>query len=161
MNEIERLQYLLNETYSGNCFHGDSIAQIFNSVDPVTAAWSPDGKTHSIWQIVLHMTAWQNAIRERLTSPTLVTLADEQNYPAVPQPTLETWSATLDQFRDALQALGKAIAKFPEDKLEASVPGRGYTFDVLLHGAIHHNLYHIGQVSLLKAMYQRLGTGKT
>lgn len=159
MSEIARLQQLLQQTYDGNCFHGDSIAQIFSSVDVGGATWKPAGAAHSIWQIVQHMTAWQNVIRERLTSPTLVTLNDEQNYPAVPEATLEHWSATLDGFREALYALLEAIGKFPEEKLEKPVPGRGYSYDMLLHGAIHHNLYHAGQISLLSAMYKRQKEG--
>lgn len=155
MNEIARLQHLMQQTYSGNCFHGDSIAQIFNSIDVPTAIWIPTGGVHSIWQIVLHMTAWQNAIRERLTSPTLVTLNDKQNYPNPRETTPEQLSATLDAFRDAVYALIAAVGEFPEEKLEHSVPGRGYTFDVLLHGAIHHNLYHAGQISLVSSMYKR------
>lgn len=155
MNEIARLQSLMQQTYSGNCFHGDSIAQIFTTFDVQAAAWKPDPQTHSIWQIILHMTAWQNVIRQRLTSPTLVNLNDEQNYPAPPEPSLENLSRTLDDFRNAHFALIDAVGKFPESRLNDPVPGRGYTFDVLLHGAIHHNLYHIGQISLLSAMYKR------
>lgn len=155
MTETARLQELMRQTYSGNCFHGDSIAQIFNGVDVAAATWRPDEKTHSIWQIVLHMTAWLNVIRERLTSPTLVNLNDEQNYPAIPEATLPNLSRSFDEFRDALNSLVEAVGRFPEEKLSASVPGRGYTFDILLHGAIHHNLYHAGQIALLTAMYKR------
>jgi uncharacterized damage-inducible protein DinB len=155
MNEIPRLQQMLRQTYNGVGFHGDSIAQIFNSVDVASATWIPDGGVHSIWHIVLHMTAWENVIRERLTSPTLVALTEEQNYPALPAATQENLSKSLDAFRDALFALIDAVGKFPEGKLEASVPGRGYDFATLLHGAIHHNLYHAGQISLLSAMYRR------
>lgn len=151
MTETARIQNLMQQVYSGNCFHGDSIAHLLNGVTPESASWKPDPTTHSIWEILLHMTAWQNVIRERLTSPTLVNL----NYPAPPAPTIENLSRTLDEFRDAVFALNEATGKFPEDKLEKGVPGRGYTFDVLLHGAIHHNLYHVGQVSLLNAMYKR------
>jgi DinB superfamily len=155
MNEIARLQGLLERTYSGSCFHGDSIAEIFNSIDAPTAIWIPEGGAHSIWQIVLHMTGWVNVIRQRLTSPTLVNLSAEENFPAPPAATPENWSATLDGFRDGLTALIEEIGRFPEEKLEKPVPGRSYTFDVLLHGIIHHSLYHAGQISLLQSMYKR------
>lgn len=157
MHETARLQQMLEQTYSGIGFHGDSIAQIFNSIDVPCAIWIPDGGVHSIWNIVLHMNAWQKAIRERLTSPTLVTLNDEQNYPPLPAATAENWSRSLDAFRDSLTALIQGIGEFPEKKLSSPVPGRGYDFATLLHGAIHHNLYHAGQISLLSAMYRRRG----
>ncbi|HEY3926777.1 MAG TPA: DinB family protein [Candidatus Koribacter sp.] len=155
MNEIARLQHLMQQTYSGNCFHGDSVAQIFNSIDVPTAIWKPEGAAHSIWQIVLHMTAWQNVIRQRLTSSVLVTLDDAHNYPAPPEATIENLSKSFDEFRDSVAALIHAIGQTPEEQLDRPVPVRGYTFDVLLHGAIHHNLYHAGQISLLSAMHRR------
>ena len=155
MNEIQRLQQMLEQTYSGIGFHGDSISEIFNSIDVPAAVWIPEGGVHSIWQIVLHMTAWEHVIRQRLTSPTLVELTDEENYPAAPQATAENWSKALDAFRDSLLSLIEAVGRFPGEKLSATVPGRDYDFATLIHGAIHHNLYHAGQISLLGAMYRR------
>ena len=102
------------------------------------------------------MSGWLDVIRRRLTSPTLVTLPDEKNFPAnCRRRSHENWNATLDSFDAALHALIADAGKFPESKLEAQVPGKGYTFDVLLHGAVHHNLYHLGQISMIKAMYKR------
>jgi hypothetical protein len=155
MTETARLQNLLQQTYAGTCFHGDSIAQVLNGIDAAQAAWISENASHSIWQIVLHMTGWLGVIRERLTSPTLVMLSDEQNFPAVLLPTHENWSATREAFHAALAALIASVGKFPEAKLESQVPGKSYTFDLLLHGAIHHNLYHLGQISMLHAMYRR------
>jgi hypothetical protein len=156
MNELARLQNLMQQTYSGKCFYGDSITKVFSDIDPAQAVWIPsDGGNHSIWQIVLHMTGWLNIIRERLTSPVLVNLSDELNYPAPPLGTHDNWNATLDAFHAAHNGLSEAIGQFPEAKLESQVPGRAYTFDVLLHGAIHHNLYHLGQIALIKSMYSR------
>jgi hypothetical protein len=154
MNEIGRLQQMLQRTYDGKCFHGDSIQEVLNNIDAAQSVWIPDGASHSIWQIVLHMTGWLNAIRRRLTSPTLINLTDEENFPAVPLPTHENWHAARDSFGAALEGLIGAAGEFPESRLEEKVPGRDYTFFVLLHGAIDHNLYHLGQISLLKAMYR-------
>lgn len=155
MNEIARLQDLLQRTYSGVCFHGDSIAEIFNGVTLESATWVPDGGAHSIWQIVLHMTGWLDIIRQRITSPSLVVMPDELNFPAPPKATLENLSRTFDGFRDGVTALSTAIGEMPPEQLERMVPGRGYNFATLLHGAVHHSLYHAGQIALLNAMYSR------
>jgi DinB family protein len=156
MNELARLQNLMQQTYSGKCFYGDSITKVFSDIDPAQAVWIPgDGGNHSIWQIVLNMTGWLNIIRERLTSPVLVNLSEELNYPSPPLGTHDNWNATLDAFHAAHDGLSEAIGVLPETKLESEVPGREYTFDVLLHGAIHHNLYHLGQIAMIKSMYSR------
>lgn len=155
MNEIGRLQQMLQRTYNGNCFHGDSIEEVFSDIDVAQSVWIPENGSHSIWQLVLHMTGWLDVIRRRLTSPVLVNLSDEENFPAPPLPTHENRNAARDAFRSALEALIKAAGEFPEPRLKENVPGRDYTFFVLLHGAIDHNLYHLGQISLLKAMYRQ------
>ena len=155
MTEIERLQDLLERTYSGTCFHGDSIMKLFEDIDAAQAILVPDGASHSIWQIVEHMAGWLDVIRRRLTSPILVSMPEEKNFPPTPQASHENWNATLNSFDAVLHALIAEIGKFPESNLGAQVPGKDYTFDVLLHGAVHHNLYHLGQISMIKAMYQR------
>jgi uncharacterized damage-inducible protein DinB len=155
MTEIARLQELLERTYSGTCFHGDSIREVLQDIDAAQAIWLPEDGSHSIWQIVEHMAGWLDVIRRRLTSPTLVTMPDEKNFPATPQGSHENWNATLDSFQATLKALIEAVGNFPESRLEAKVPGKEYTFDVLLHGAVHHNLYHLGQIAMMKAMYKR------
>lgn len=160
MSDIRRLQQMLQTTYNGNCFHGDSIEAVIQDIDVTQAVWTPAGAAHSMWQIVLHMTGWLDVIRRRLTSATLVNLTDEENYPAPPQATHENWNAARDAFRSALNALIKAVGEFPEPRLEEKVPGRDYTFFVLLHGAIDHNLYHAGQIALLKSMYKRRAVSK-
>ncbi len=157
MTEIPRLQDLLRRIYGGDAFYGDNIATVLSDIDTAQAFWVPDGASHSIWQILRHMTVWTDIIRRRLTSPTIIEVeSDEQNFPTAPPPSDAAWRSAQADFKRELDALIEAAGRFPEDKLPASVPERGYTFYMLLHGEAHHALYHLGQISLIKAMYQRL-----
>jgi uncharacterized damage-inducible protein DinB len=156
MSEIPRLQDLLQRIYDGEAFYGDSIATVLADIDAHQSLWIPEGASHCIWQLLRHMTVWTDIIRQRLTSPTLVEISsDEENFPPLPEASHENWQPARDAFDAALKALLQSIANFPEEKLSAQVPGRDYTFYVLLHGAAHHNLYHLGQISMIKAMYKR------
>ena len=158
MSEIPRLQDLLRRVYDGHAFYGDSVAMVLSDIDTEQAFWVPDGGSHSIWQIVRHMTVWTDIIRQRLTSPTIIEVEnDEQNFPTSPAPSVKEWNATRDSFKRALDHLISAMTNFPEPKLEAFVPEREYTYYMLLHGEAHHALYHLGQISMIKAMYKRVG----
>ena len=48
-----------------------------------------------------------------------------------------------------------AVAAFPDSRLDEMVPGKEgshYTFYYMLHGVVQHELYHAGQIALLKKM---------
>ncbi len=154
MNGIKRVQYLLQQTYDGECFHGDSIAAVLEDVDPQQSVWKPEHASHCIWQIVRHMSAWLDVIRQRFTSPTAIELDADENYPPTPPPTQESWNDAKTALHASLEALIHAAGEFSENKLDQMTPERGYTYAMLLHGAVHHNLYHLGQIGLLKAMYK-------
>ncbi|ABF41264.1 hypothetical protein Acid345_2263 [Candidatus Koribacter versatilis Ellin345] len=155
MSEIPRLQDLLHRMYDGDAFYGDSIVTVLSDIDTAQAFWVPDGASHNIWQILRHMTVWTDIIRQRLTSPTIIEVeSNEQNFPMAPAASDAGWQSAQADFKSALDELIAASGSFPEAKLAAGVPERGYTFYMLLHGEAHHALYHLGQISLIKAMYK-------
>lgn len=47
-------------------------------------------------------------------------------------------------------ALIAALEPFTDDRLEETVPGKKFNWYVMLHGLVHHDIYHSGQISLLK-----------
>ncbi len=51
-------------------------------------------------------------------------------------------------------ALADAIKLFSEDDLEKTVPGREFPWFIVLHGIVHHSLYHSGQIAMLKKAVQ-------
>jgi uncharacterized damage-inducible protein DinB len=154
MTEIARIQDTLQRIYNGHSFYGDPIEDVLANIDAQQAFWIPQGGTHSIWQIVQHMTVWLRIIRERLTSPTIVDVdSNDETFATSAEATHENWNAARQGFHAALLALIDAAGKFPPEKLDAMVPEREYTFYVLLHGAAQHSLYHTGQIALMKRMW--------
>jgi uncharacterized damage-inducible protein DinB len=74
----------------------------------------------------------------------------EQNFPAPAQPTEEAWRAALETVENEHQALLDAVASIPDARLDERVAGKEYSVYFLLHGVVQHNLYHAGQIALLK-----------
>jgi uncharacterized damage-inducible protein DinB len=77
-------------------------------------------------------------------------VSDAMNFP------VETdWLKAIDGLEKSQEQLLDAIAKFPAERLGELVPHAEfkYTYYTLLHGIIHHDLYHVGQISLIAKGY--------
>jgi uncharacterized damage-inducible protein DinB len=82
ITEPHRLADQIHRAFEGDAWHGDSILELLKDVNAATAAARPIPNAHSIWELVLHITAWDDAVRRRAGGTTL-TLSDEENFPPV------------------------------------------------------------------------------
>ncbi len=150
MNELAWVERQLKEAYDGEPWHGPSLMASLKNVTSDQAALQPGALGHSIWELVLHLTAWENVVRRRLGAEVVAGLSAEQDFPYVDDTSDAAWRSALDQFHRRNSQLRIAIRVFPEDRLQETVPGRDHTFRTMLHGAVQHEAYHTGQISLLK-----------
>lgn len=154
MSESTRIADQLRRAFEGEAWHGDSLLKILRGVTAAQAAARPLKNAHSIWELVLHIAAWDGAVRQHMTG-VAVRLSATKNFPAVRDTSEAAWHDTLEYARRTHQELIEAVKKFPAASLAKQVPGkRGahYTFYYLLHGVVQHELYHAGQIALLKKM---------
>src|SRR5258708_20330603 len=82
MTEAVRLADQIRRAFEGNAWHGDSVLELLADVNAKTAVAKPIENAHSIWELLLHIAAWDDALRRR-TEGEAVTLSDSQNFPAV------------------------------------------------------------------------------
>jgi len=150
MSELERIADQLRRAVEGEAFHGPALKEILQDVTAKQAMQRPLGQAHTIWEITQHIAGWQGEITNRLKGQTAKTLPPEENFPASKNANEATWRTTLEQLERSYQELAAAIRQFPESRLDDIVPGRDYKFYVLLHGIVQHDLYHAGQIALLK-----------
>ena len=154
MSETARIADQLRRAFQGDAWHGDSLLEILDGVAAAQAAARPVKHAHTIWELVLHITAWDSAVRRRLAGAA-VDLSDEQNFPSVMDPSENAWRRTIEQARKVHNELVEAVAAFPDERLSEKVPGKKsepdwYNFYFMLHGVAQHELYHAGQIALLK-----------
>ena len=148
MREIDRIQDQLQRAFQGDAWHGASLMELLADVDAKRAAAKPLARAHSIWEITLHIAAWEDVARRR-TLGEAVELTDEQDWPPVRDTSEAAWGAALARLRNGHEELRRTLAGLDDAKLIDGVPGRDYTVYVLLHGVIQHDLYHAGQIALL------------
>ncbi len=152
MTEVSRIQDQLRRAFSGGAWHGDSVSEILADVPAEFAFRKPQGAAHSIWEIALHIAAWERVALQRLSGPFEVKLNSEHDWPPVTSCSTEGWNAALELLRGGHQKLLDALGNFAETKLESKVPGEDYTYYVLLHGVVQHDIYHAGQMAVVKRM---------
>jgi len=142
----------LRRAFDGEAWHGDPLFEILQGVTAAQAAARPIKNAHSIWELMLHIAAWDRAVRTRMTGVALA-LSDEENFPPVTDTSEQAWQKALAHARRVHEELVDAVAKFPAESFSKQVPGKQgahYNFSFMLHGVAQHEAYHAGQIALLK-----------
>lgn len=155
MTDIERLLDQYDRVMHGNAWHGDAIWQILDGISAECAAARPVADAHSIWEILMHMTFWEGVSSRRLAGERAGLVEDEAlNFPATPEPTEANWQKTREEFRASNQKLREALAKLDPARLDTLSAAGKRTFYDEAHGVIQHNVYHAGQIALLKKGFE-------
>ena len=156
MSEISGLVDLFTRIHGGDPWHGPSVLDALEGVTAAKAAARPVVGAHSIWELVLHITAWRGEVVRRINGAAAGDPV-EGDWPAVPDPTEANWSAALERLQQSHADVVVAVRSMPRAQLEEPVKdmrdpalGTGLSFYVTLHGLAHHDVYHAGQISLLK-----------
>lgn len=163
MSERDRIIDLLERSHNGDAWHGPSVMDALEGVTAAVAAARPIPGAHSIWEIALHITGWHGEVRRRLQGATAGE-PPEGDWPPVPQrPTDERWAAVLEALQRSHDDLVETVRTLDDSRLDAPVRdersrelGTGVSHYVTLHGIVHHDLYHAGQISLLKRAASRV-----
>jgi uncharacterized damage-inducible protein DinB len=151
MTEIERILDQLKRAYEGNAWHGPSVKEVLNGVTAAQAHARPLQNAHTIYELARHIAVWEDAGRRRLLGdPANIAISSTEDWP----PADDTSEAAWEQAKAALdrghQALVEAISRVPESRLNEPILEGKSTVYVTLHGVIQHDLYHAGQIAMLK-----------
>jgi uncharacterized damage-inducible protein DinB len=148
-SESARIADQLKRAFYGSAWHGPALMELLKDVDAHTAAARPPANVHSIWELLLHIAAWDGAASRRLEGHT-ARLKGEANFPSVPEPTEAAWRDAVAATKRTHDALVAAVASLPASRLRDRCPGKPYDLYHLLHGVVQHELYHAGQIAILK-----------
>jgi uncharacterized damage-inducible protein DinB len=158
MNERARLVDQFEREIQGQPWHGPSLTTILDGVTAAQAAHRPSADAHSIWEILLHMTGWKREVTRRARGGEASEPA-QGDWPATGEPTEARWrEAQADHLR-AQRELLDVVRDLPDPALAATVPGdtaafvgAGLSVTATLWGLVQHDVYHAGQIAILKKM---------
>jgi uncharacterized damage-inducible protein DinB len=150
--ETRRLADQLRRSYEGEAWHGPSLRELLEGVTAERAAAKPLAGGHSIWELALHVEAWEREALLVTGGKAFEMLAGDADWPLVQENTPHAWKSALDRLESTTRELVAAIRAMDDAQLNESAGGRDFNFYFLLHGVVQHNLYHAGQIALLKKM---------
>ncbi|HSD26042.1 MAG TPA: DinB family protein [Vicinamibacteria bacterium] len=135
----------------GDAWHGPPLDELLADVSPETAAARPVPGGHTLWELVLHVTGWNDVWASRLEGVD-VDEPEDGDFPAPPEATAEAWADAKERQRVAHERLVARVAALSDADLDARVTGRDYTVRFMVRGAIRHTVYHSGQIGLLRKL---------
>jgi hypothetical protein len=143
---------LLDEAYEKRTWHGPNLRQAIRGVTAKQAAWRPGPGRHNIWEETLHAAYWKYAVRRRIEGGKRGSFALKgSNFFARPEKgklSEVAWRADKALLEREHRALRDAIAKV------LPTP-RGTKLLRQLYGIAFHDIYHAGQIRLLRRLMNR------
>jgi uncharacterized damage-inducible protein DinB len=140
----------LRRAFEGDAWHGPALLELLEDVDAARAAAKPLPDVHSIWELVLHVAVWDAVACRRMAGEKWQP-EGTANFPLIPKrPTEAAWRKCVAHLKRTHGVLVKTVAALPESRPRERVPGKKYDFYHMLHGVVQHELYHAGQIAILK-----------
>ena len=152
MDQNELILALLEEGYKRSAWHGPNLRQSLKGVSAKQAAWRPASGRHNIWELTLHAAYWKYAVRRIIEGGKRGSLVLKgSNFftrPEKGKSTEAAWRADLALLESEHRALEQSVRCVlktnPSRKLLRS-----------LYGAAFHDIYHAGQIRLLRRLMER------
>jgi uncharacterized damage-inducible protein DinB len=127
MSEIKRILDQMDRAFSGDAWHGPSLMSVLEGISAEQASKHPIRGAHSIWELVHHIEAWN-----------------------VWEVSDAAWKRALQNLVEGRGRLRDSVKDFSNELLEGKASGPDYSRYVVLHGVVQHDLYHAGQIVMLK-----------
>lgn len=157
MTELRLLLRLLDQGFDHAAWHGPTLGGAIRGLTARQAAWRPGKGRHNVWEIVLHTAYWKYAVRRRLTGGPLGAFPREgSNWLPLPSKVDEPhWRADVRLLKDEHRKLRRSVAALPPAVLGRRLGKKRWTYSETIHGVAMHDLYHAGQIQLVKRLRER------
>ena len=153
---IELLLTLVDQAYNRRSWHGTNLKGSIRGLTPAEAAWRPHKDRHNIQEIVVHAAYWKYAVRRRLTGERRGSFPLEgSNWFRRERADPAAWRADTQLLDECHRLLRRAIMDFDPRILARSAASSSAGPQWLISGIAAHDLYHAGQVQLLKKLMGR------
>ena len=146
---------LLDEAFERKAWHGPNLRGTLRGLSAEKAAWRPGHGRHNAWELCVHAAYWKYAVRRLLIGEKRGAFRfPGSNWFARPggDASAGAWKKDLAALRDEHRLLREAVSRLRARDLARRPRGSKYTLARLIQGAAAHDLYHAGQIQLLKRL---------
>jgi uncharacterized damage-inducible protein DinB len=147
--DLDILADQIGRAFRGQSWHGPSVREVLEGVSAEDAAAHPIAGAHSIWEIVLHLLAGYRLVLGRVRGEHAQLSPDEEWPPVAGLGSEEAWRESQRTLEELNQQLQRAVRAFPAERLSQELGSR-YPAYIQFCGAPQHDLYHAGQIVILK-----------
>ncbi|MDP9230223.1 MAG: DinB family protein [Bacteroidota bacterium] len=154
-SELQYITNQLKDAYEGEPWFGRNVKNIVSEITPSAAMEKPNGKEHSILELVYHMIIWREFIITRLEPDAAKALDyfEQNDWRQLDHSDNSLWQKGLNELDATQQKLLKLLEDIDENILDKKVEERKYNFRFLLYGIIQHDIYHLGQIAYVKKLF--------
>jgi hypothetical protein len=154
-SEISLLLRIMDEAYDKKAWHGPNLRGSIRGLDLHKAAWRPAASRHNIWEIVVHAAYWKYIVRRRLLREKRGSfpLKGSNWFVRPTTMTSEAWRSDIALLEDMHRKLRGAFAGLAPGDLNKIPPGSKVSNIAIISGIAAHDVYHAGQIQLLKRLY--------
>jgi hypothetical protein len=150
---LEILLRIIDQSFDRQSWHGPNLRGSIRGLTHAEALWRPHPDRHNIWEHVLHAAYWKYTVRRRILGERRGSFAIKgSNWFAPAETTAAAWRRDAQLLVETHQSLRAAIAGVSPDQLHNRLPGAKVTYFFLISGVASHDIYHAGQIQLLKRL---------
>jgi hypothetical protein len=151
---IALLLQIMDQAFDQRGWHGTTLRGSLRGVTPTEALWRPGPERHNIWELAIHAAYWKYAVRRRLAGDSTGSFERKpSNWPGIPDPPdLKAWKKDVALLESEHARLRGVVSDLTAADLERRSPKGVWTYAEEIHGVAAHDLYHTGQIQLIKRL---------
>jgi len=154
--QTEILLSCIDQAFDHRSWHGTNLRGSIRGTDLETAAWRPASGRHNIWELVVHAAYWKYVVWRRLTGEKRGTFPLKgSNFferPARGEDSAMLWKSDVALLTSMHRKLRAAVTELKPKDLDRKAHGGNETILALVTGIAAHDLYHAGQIQLIKRL---------
>lgn len=144
----------LEQGYNKKSWHGTNLRGSLRGILPEQALWRPAADRHNIWELAVHAAYWKYTVVRRIRAGARggFPLEGSNWFPRSTAPDAKAWREDLKLLDDQHRGLLDAVAELDDADLDRAPDGAKFTFGDLVQGVAFHDIYHAGQIQILKRL---------
>jgi len=153
-SEVQQLLSIIDQAYDHRSWHGTNLRGSIRGLSVKQAARRPRPERHNIWELVVHAAYWKYTVTRRLTGQRRGSfpLKGSNWFPRGQSENDEQWRADVVLLEKMHRALREAVANLSAGDLSRKPKGSKISNAFIITGIAAHDLYHAGQIQLLKKL---------
>lgn len=151
---VALLLEVLDQAFDRKSWHGTTLRGALRGLTPAEALWRPAPGRHNIWELTLHAAYWKYAVRRRLGGDAIGSFERKpSNWPDIPDPAdASAWKRDIAFLENEHRKLRETVTGLSPADLTRRSPRGVWTYGEEIHGIAAHDLYHTGQIQLIKRL---------